>query len=189
MFSAGISLSDGWFGKILVEKGVLEEIFKITNLESLQGNNLFSSKLLHFYNMALVKENYYVLSTVADSIEKLGVGELPLFVSIREWVEEKQKQEQVSFESVRDERIKEQMDEEAYFDGEDEENEEVIKIEEEKVEDVIVDKEEEQESDPGDSLLSFFGTSKPVHSGSSLKMNLNLNLHSIESETKRQKLE
>lgn len=192
-----MTLSDGWFGKLLVEKGVLDMLLEYVDESVCRMHDMVSSKLLVLFNLALVKENAYVLARVAELVPVRGIGAFEPFKSIVEWVEKRKEMDELPRESDREKRIREQMDEEAYFDAEDEEEMQVEEKTEEPKEETFVREEAEvsvQEEasaeEEGDSLQSFFKTNKPVQSNPSMKMSLKLNLEpsTFDCDNKRPKL-
>lgn len=183
----------------MVDKKGVDCLVQAIKPETFQMRTLFDSKLLVFFNTALLKEHAYVLTYVAEAITGLQIHSLEPFKSIVDWVE-KWKETEETEETIpstldRDERMKEQMDEEAYFDAVDDE-EEAEPIEDVPVERVTIEavkEEEPKEEEPvdADSLQSFFKTSKQKQTNSPMRMSLKLNLNSstFDCDSKRPKLE
>lgn len=179
---------------------ILDDILEITKSEVLQKNTLLSSKLLSFYNTALVKEQFFVLTRVAQSIPSLGISDVTPFSSILEWVHKKELEEDQTNcssheQSTRDKELKERMAEEAYFDTVDDEEEDNMNV----VEDIHKEEKEEpaekeepvEKEETVDSIDDFFGSRKPIKTNTPIKMSIKLNL-SIpvdESDSKRLKIQ
>lgn len=183
-----------------MDNHILDVILEMTNSEVLKKNTLLSAKLLSFYNTALVKEQFFILTRVAQSIPSLGISDITPFSSILEWVHKKELEEdQVKCssqeQSTRDKELKERMAEEAYFDTIDEEEDDGMNV----IEDLHteVEKEVEKKEEPvekeetADSLDGFFGSRKPIKTNTPIKMSikLNLSLPVDESDSKRQKVQ
>lgn len=185
---------------------ILDGILEITKSEVLQKNTLLSSKLLSFYNTALVKEQFFVLTRVAQSIPSLGISDITPFSSILEWVHKKDLEEDQTNcssheQSTRDKDLKERMAEEAYFDTVDDDEDDNMNVVEDihKEEEKEVEKKEEpaekeepvEKEETADSVDDFFGSRKPIKTNTPIKMSIKLNL-SIpvdEADSKRLKIQ
>ena len=187
--NSGVSLKTEWFAVLLVRKGMINEVYKIATISVLQKNNLLAVSLFHFFNTIYLNKQIELLINIAANVKGTEIASFTPFNKILEFSDSLSKTDSVPTSSptpVLDQE-KERMDEEAYFDSEEEENVMIPTMEQRSLPS-FGSKEEEIDSS-GSSVVSFFGSG--LRTSTPIQMNLTVNLGPPEgeSESKRVKVE
>ena len=119
-------LKSEWFGALLVSKELMHFVYAITTREMVMKNNLLSGAILSLFNAAYVNHQTDVMKDCAKTHRELGVAEINPFEKIVAAVEAGEKtaspRKEVEVAAAKN-RLREELDEEAYYDSIDEEEE------------------------------------------------------------------
>ena len=119
-------LKSEWFGALLVSKELMHFVYAITTREMVMKNNLLSGAILSLFNAAYVNHQTDVMKDCAKRVRELGVAEINPFEKIVAAVEAGEKtaspRKEVEVAAAKN-RLREELDEEAYYDSIDEEEE------------------------------------------------------------------
>ena len=189
--NSGVSLKTEWFAVLLVRKGMINEVYKIATISVLQKNNLLAVSLFHFFNTIYLNKQIELLINIAANVKGTEIASFTPFNKILEFSDSLSKTDSVPTSSptpVLDQE-KERMDEEAYFDSEEEENVMIPTMEQRTLPSFGSKEEEEEIDSSGSSVVSFFGSG--LRTSTPIQMNLTVNLGPPEgeSESKRVKVE
>ncbi|KNB43937.1 hypothetical protein JH06_3062 [Blastocystis sp. subtype 4] len=189
--NSGVSLKTEWFAVLLVRKGMINEVYKIATISVLQKNNLLAVSLFHFFNTIYLNKQIELLINIAANVKGTEIASFTPFNKILEFSDSLSKTDSVPTSSptpVLDQE-KERMDEEAYFDSEEEENVMIPTMEQRSLPSFGSKEEEEEIDSSGSSVVSFFGSG--LRTSTPIQMNLTVNLGPPEgeSESKRVKVE
>lgn len=178
---------------LLVRKGIIKEVYKIATISTLQKNNLFAVSLFHFFNSIYINKQIELLLDVVANVRGTEIASLVPFNKMIDFTESLSKADSIQTSTATPilDQEKERMDEEAYFDSEDEGDVVIPSVQQRELPSFGPKEEEKEEEKPsGDSsILSFFGSGLKTSSPLKLSLSVSLGPPEDESESKRVKLE
>lgn len=120
-----------WFASLLVEKDLMRFVFAASTREALEKNNLLSGALLHFYCLVLASRHTPLLRLCAERAKELGLEtRVPFSKMVVVVAEEAEEVPKVTVAPEAEKsRLREELEEEAYFDSVDEEEGDRVDVE------------------------------------------------------------
>lgn len=119
-----------WFADLLVEKDLMRFVFAATSRAAVEENTLVTGALLHFYCLVLARRHLPLLRLCADKAKELGLEAIAPFSKMAGAVEGEKEVPAVKVEMAAEKsRLREELEEEAYFDSVDEEEEDRVETE------------------------------------------------------------
>ena len=120
-----------WFASLLVEKDLMRFVFAASTRDALEKNNLLSGALLHFYCLVLASRHTPLLRLCAERAKELGLEtRVPFSKMAAAVAEEAEEAPKVTVAPEAEKsRLREELEEEAYFDSVDEEEGDRVDVE------------------------------------------------------------
>lgn len=120
-----------WFASLLVEKDLMRFVFAASTCDALEKNNLLSGALLHFYCLVLASRHTPLLRLCAERAKELGLEtRVPFSKMAAAVAEEAEEAPKVTVAPEAEKsRLREELEEEAYFDSVDEEEGDRVDVE------------------------------------------------------------